>query len=96
MYFKHKKAMMALESLTWALQILWYSIKELGLKSQPLSDKHNFLYDLTYWPSLLWPMSNSSEISLRQTFWHKFHKYQVENVAPRAYTMGFLRFDLVT
>ena len=40
-------AIMALESLTWSLRILWYSIKEQEFKSQPLTYMHKFFYDLT-------------------------------------------------
>ena len=39
--------MMALESLTVAFQIVWYSMKEQGFKSQPLGYKHRIFYDLT-------------------------------------------------
>ena len=37
--------MMALESLTWAFWIVWYSIKEQGFKSQNLGSKHGIFYD---------------------------------------------------
>ena len=39
--------MMALESLTWSFQIVWYNIKEQGFKSQPHGYKHRIFYDLT-------------------------------------------------
>ena len=43
----NKKAMMALELLTWAFWIVWNSIKEQRFKSQPLGYKHRIFYDLT-------------------------------------------------
>ena len=46
-FAEYKRAMIALELLTWALQIVCYSMKEQGFKSQPLSNKHKFFYDLT-------------------------------------------------
>ena len=42
-----KRAMMALESLTWAFRIVWHSIKEQDSKSQPLGYKHWIFDDLT-------------------------------------------------
>ena len=38
---------MDLELLTFAFQIVWYSPKEQGFKSQPLGYKHRIFYDLT-------------------------------------------------
>ena len=69
---------MALELLTWAFPIVWYSIKEQGFKSQPLDYKHRIFYNLTYWPTF-WPdmthfknFSKVYKISSRQKFWPSF------------------------
>ena len=43
----NKRATMALESLIWALQSLLYCTNMQRSKSQPLSYKHKFMYDLT-------------------------------------------------
>ena len=79
----NKRAMMALELLTWTLQIVWYSIKEQGFKSQPLGYKY-----LTYWQNCdpRWPIFELVWDFINANILTKFHKYQIENVASRGYT----------
>ena len=58
---------MALGSLTWTFQIVWYSIKEQGFKSQTLGYKHRIFYDLTKWPTYLPEMTQVSWVSDRKS-----------------------------
>ena len=76
---------MALDLLTWAFWIVWYSIKEQGLKSQSLDYKHRFYYDLTKWCSV-WHDSfpNSFKISTKQTIVTNFQEHWTENVPNKS------------
>ena len=71
--------MMALESFTWALWIMWYSIKEQGFNHNPLVTRKN---SSMIWPSDLVFVRDFTEANILT----KFHEYRTEFVASRAYT----------
>ena len=78
--------MMALESLTWALRIVWYSINERCFSKIWPSD---LVFDPT------WPIFLLIQDDVKTNILTQFHDYWTENVASRTYKRFFIRFELV-
>ena len=76
----NKRAMMVPELLTWAFQIVWYSINEQWFSKILPSD-------LVFEPT--WPIFELIQDYVKTNILTKFHDYWTINVTSRAYTRFF-------